>query len=107
MRKDKAATKEYDRERYQWRKSHGMCVKCGIKGTPPGRTQCPECAEFMRMYMREYLNDGRKRALRERYAQRRAAGVCVYCETPTNGGVYCDYHREKRRYYRTGKEAEE
>lgn len=34
----------YDREEYEWYKTHGICVRCRKAKARRGRTTCAECA---------------------------------------------------------------
>jgi len=63
----------------QWRTAPTRCSlrikawRCS-RVAPPGRKRCPQCNERT-----QRVNSRRTDALRERYAQRKAGGMCAYC----------------------------
>lgn len=80
----------YDREEYEWYKTHGICVRCRKAKARCGRTTCAACAalntERTLRYFNELTAEQRKeysrRATekqRERRDARYAAGLCVIC----------------------------
>lgn len=80
----------YDREEYEWYKTHGICVRCRKAKARSGRTTCAACAaqntERTLRYFNELTVEKRKeysqRATekqRERRDARYAAGLCVIC----------------------------
>lgn len=80
----------YDREEYEWYKTHGICVRCRKAKARSGRTTCAACAaqntKRTLRYFNELTAEKRKeysqRATekqRERRDARYAAGLCVIC----------------------------
>ena len=61
-------------KRRQARLDAGQCARCGCRPPVEGGTTCEPC------------RDARRRADRELYAARRAAGACVKCAAPVFGG---------------------
>lgn len=62
----------------------GECAGC-TKMALPNRRLCQECNEWRRAWQKEY---------QERH---RRLGLCKSCKSPTNGYLYCDYHRARKR----------
>lgn len=62
-----------DRERYYYRKAHGLCVHCGAKAAP-GKVLCQACLE--------YQNAKNKPIHKQKYWERRDAGLCTQCGKP-------------------------
>ena len=62
------------RKRHEARRDSGMCTGCGQHPPVEGGTTCEPCLI------------ARREADRTLYAARRAAGLCVRCAGPTNGG---------------------
>lgn len=97
--------KEYSKERYEFYKSHGICVECGREPAYKGHTRCLECRfksverskktqakheDSYREYQREY-----QKKLRQ---HRKENGLCQQCGKPTNNGYsFCTEHLAVRR----------
>ena len=90
MRRAAESAPMYDREEYEWYKTHGICVRCRKAKARRGRTTCAACAaqntERTLRYFNELTAEKRKeysqRATekqRERRDARYAAGLCVIC----------------------------
>lgn len=108
-----AERKAQAKARYEYLKARGRCVKCA-KPAFAGRTLCAECLYKKTLRNIDYvLTDEQKakeyRRKKERYLERKAAGLCVICGKPAaNGCVRCvecllkdrlaqrEYAREKR-----------
>lgn len=95
------------RERYYWYKEHGICVSCGQEDAAPGKVKCEECAakvadRSMAAYyrQREERREAMRRRQRERYAKRRAKGLCADCGKKTSAGkrLCLDCFLRRRRY---------
>lgn len=85
--------KEYDREKYYWRKEKHICTRCGKFEATHG-SMCAVCAadkaeyEFKKYHTmseperQEYLKNKREkmRALRQ---ERKEKGLCTQCGKPT------------------------
>ena len=95
--------------RYYHYKSHGICVRCGQMDARQGRLTCANCADTKsdrdRIYYqikRDEINDRVKTGNRERYARRKAQGICVTCgkrtaaEGHTNCGICAAKARDKQ-----------
>ena len=94
-------------ERYYWYKEHGICVSCGQADAAPGKVKCEECAakvadRSMAAYYRkrEERKEAMRRQQRERYAKRRAKGLCADCGKKTSAGkrLCLDCFLRRRRY---------
>ena len=72
----------YDREEYEWYKTHGICVRCRKAKARRGRTTCAACAAQNTERTLRYFNELTAEKRKE-YSQRRdaryAAGLCVIC----------------------------
>lgn len=73
-------------KRKLWLNEHGICRDCGQRDVEPGTQLCFECAERKYKKNREYYKKNEekiKQQVRERsrrkYAERKAAGICVKC----------------------------
>lgn len=79
-----------NKARYEYLKARGRCVVCAQPAFS-GRTMCAEC-----LYKQTLRNIGRTlseeqkvqscKAHRERYLERKAAGLCVTCGKPAEQG---------------------
>ena len=87
----------YQRETYQWRKQHRVCVRCGKEDAEPHKVLCAECAAKCAASNKRYwdaLDDvsrqkfaQQKRALRE---QLKSMGLCPRCgKKALNGRKHC------------------
>lgn len=89
-------SKEYQRERYYWLKSNGICVSCGRRDAWNGRTMCEYCIERHANYdaqkQRQRSEEQREAARarnKARYWNRRESGKCINCGAPATVGVRC------------------
>lgn len=83
----RARKRQADREAYQWYKSHGICPRCAIRWSEPGRVYCADCAEKNRKAAKDYCTAASCKARRERL---KAQGLCVNCTRPAvPGRVLC------------------
>lgn len=91
------------RELYDWYKSHGICVRCRIRGAQPGKTRCLLCMSDDADYYEAHKNrrdEAKHREQQKSYYQRRKeAGICPKCgkRKPVSGGVFCGICRAKSR----------
>lgn len=77
--------------KYQWLKSHGICVSCGQKDAFPGYVRCPECIEktgiaSAKCWANEekrnrYNARGRERR-KQLITERKEKHLCVICGRP-------------------------
>ena len=69
--------KEYERERYEWYKSHGICVRCLTEKAKEGHVVCWRCLanenDYSRIYYHKNPRSDEQRAKdkesRERYVE--------------------------------------
>lgn len=108
MYKDKLQQKQYQKDRYDWYKSRGICTVCGVSWAEPGHVYCKSCAEKNeRCHARK--REERIEAKRRRRADRIAAGLCTECgaRPATEGMRMCPRCRAMRndstRKYKIGK----
>ncbi|MCY4502596.1 MAG: hypothetical protein OXE57_13660, partial [Alphaproteobacteria bacterium] len=92
------AGRKRSRRRREAPPAAGLCIRCGNLPPAEGRSMCEPCRE------------DRRAAKRARHAERRPAGLCVQCETPTPGGTaYCEpcaKIRSRRRNLEAKREAD-
>lgn len=62
-----------------WYKQHGICTHCHTERTFYGHTLCPACIEKQAAYDAGRDLSKPRRAMRERYARLKGAGICVNC----------------------------
>lgn len=92
-------------ERYEWYKSHGICVDCGANDAAKGHTRCLECMskELEKTLKWQKNNTEKYREYQKLYqrnlrAYRKENGLCQQCGKPTqNGYVFCTEHLAARR----------
>jgi len=108
MVSDKKKHAECNKIRYDWYKSHGICVNCGQEEAQKGHVYCLECRMYMNKASKKYhkghkeSRNTRNRELswlrRERYA---AAGLCAKCgkRKPAESRKYCPYCLAKAKRY--------
>nr|DAP79798.1 MAG TPA: NinG protein [Caudoviricetes sp.] len=98
---------------YKFYKARGICPYCK-KGKPaPGKSLCEECAEKQRTYFAnlpperaEQFRARKRENSKQKYSQRKAAGLCVDCGKPVyKDGVRCYEHYLRNR--RLGRERTE
>ena len=91
--------KEYEHERYEWYKSHGICVRCLTEKAKKGHVVCWRCLanenEYSRIYYHKNPRSDEQRAkdkeARERYVEERnSKGLCWRCglRPPIGEGKY-------------------
>lgn len=76
-------------EIYNWRKSHGICPKCGKEDAKQGHSYCWRCLANMNDYSRIYYHSHKKRSAEQkirdaecqkRYVEERfEKGLCFRC----------------------------
>jgi len=75
-----------ERERYAALRASNTCVKCAGSPAMDGTAMCMACsaleAESGRM-------DRKNAAARRRYEERKRAGVCTECQSPSHGASRC------------------
>lgn len=97
----KAWNREYNLERREWYKAHGICCQCGAAQAEIERTLCAACAK--RQYDRQNKHDpGRRNSIeqnRQKRARFYAAGLCTNCGKRPHGPnrKTCDYCAKKQR----------
>lgn len=99
-RQSTQADKQRCKERYWWYVERGMCPECGATYAEPGHVYCKVCLKRQMAHHKRRDPDGNKHKeyLKAVRADRRARGVCVDCESPTDGGhVYCEACLARRR----------
>ena len=80
--------KKRAKERYESRKSNGICVVCGKRKSEKDRTMCHICAK----------KDSTRRNKSGIYEYRKENGLCLWCESPVvEGKFYCKECLEKKR----------
>lgn len=88
------------KERYEWYKSRGICVKCGRTWCEPGHTTCKACYAKETACHRRADPDGSLHAAKckARRQARIEAGICTECgrEPATEGLRMCPKCREMR-----------
>lgn len=77
----------YNKERYHWYKSHGICANCGRTWAEPGKVLCAMCARKNAASQKKYDPDGSRTAAAHSAlrAARKAAGLCIECGRPLDG----------------------
>ena len=90
----KEEQKEYQRkyyaDRYAYRKSHGICVRCGRKKAASGITMCLDCRDIVNLHAmqrRDRMPEEKREKERRRVVEsimrsrrrREAQGLCVTC----------------------------
>lgn len=96
-----------DGKRKLWYNEHGICRDCGQREVEPNTQLCFECAERKYKKAKEYyknnrdeINEKNKRRSREKYAARKASGICVKCgkrKALENKTLCIDCYVKKRR----------
>jgi hypothetical protein len=92
-------SKAYEKERYEWYKSHGICVRCLKESAKSGHVVCWRCLANENDYARIYYHkNGRSdeqkekdKESRERYIEKRnQEGLCWRCglRPPIGKGKY-------------------
>ena len=99
--------REYRRETYLWRKTHGICVRCGREDAEPHKTKCVEClgqeaacAKKFRDSMSEAQKREQSKRRRLKRDARKTSGLCVCCgKKVSKGKSYCleCWIKERRR----------
>ena len=85
------------RERRDWYRSHGICIRCGQAEALPGKRSCGDCLyKVNEKWWSTYVPEENREYRRERYARLRAAGLCVWCAQPAaEGRCMCEDCRKK------------
>lgn len=93
--------KELNRQKYNYAKEHGICVKCFVEMAVPGRVRCETCLDkankAAEKYRKTHDMHERNHAMREK---RKAEHRCVSCGKSKlyNGSMYCiDCYIKRRR----------
>ena len=103
----------YNKERYEYLKSRGICVTCGSEKAEPKRVRCLEClykASESSIKSREKNIEKVRKKERERrkqkYREMRADGICSCGKKAIKGKSYCVECKikAKRRYQEKTKE---
>lgn len=83
-------------ERYEWYKSHGICVDCGANEAYRGHTQCLECrfkgiekTQKWQEKNREHHKEYQKAYQRNLRQYRRDNGLCQQCGKPSGNKAFC------------------
>lgn len=82
--------REYNRMRYAWLKSHGICVDCAQREAFYNHVRCEYCLEKM---SKHYIQTEAKRAYkREWLKKRKEQGLCINCGKRVYVGseTYCE-----------------
>ena len=85
--------RKYAKELREWRKAHGICIRCGKADAEPGKTECLICRMDCREYGKEYYRKKAERMTEEekqirsekglrRYYERKEQGLCTQCSKP-------------------------
>lgn len=74
--------RKYDRDRYDWKKANGICVKCN-RPAQDGKTLCKFCSAKENLRGRKAYN---KKSGGMTLSE---MGLCHWCRTPTDGAWYC------------------
>lgn len=105
-----AGNKEYAKEVREWRKEHGMCVRCGKEKAYKNRVHCLMCLMDQREYSREhYKGSSEEKRLKaiEIRAYKKEHGICRQCSKKVyRNHAYCYEHylSQKRAHERHAKE---
>lgn len=103
--------KQWSKERYEFYKSHGICVNCGQEKAERGLTVCWRCKLNKREAKQEWYANlspeekaavykKRRESMRKLTEARKAAGKCVYCDRKAKEGYsVCPVHLERQRRY--------
>ena len=77
------------KERTDWLRSHGLCVSCKQPVAVHSTWYCPDClykhAEKQRNITANLTDEEREERRikrKKRYEQRKAQGICIYCNRP-------------------------
>ena len=97
---DKDEQRKYKKERYDWLKEHGICVRCGCEPAYKGMTRCIYCraiqnaAAVERKRLHPFTQEQReaKRVYSMSIrAERKRKGLCPRCGKPHNNGkINCE-----------------
>ena len=80
----------YFKERYEERKSKGVCTSCGKRKAKPRKTKCTKCTEKKKMYRERMIENG----------------ICLNCgmlNDSEEGQTTCITCREERNVYPVSK----
>lgn len=91
-----AGNKEYAKEVREWRKEHGMCVRCGKEKAYKNRVHCLQCLMDQREYARErYVGSDEEKRLKAKELRdyKKAHGICRQCSKKVyRNHAYCYEH---------------
>lgn len=76
----------YDKERYEWLKDKGFCVKCGSEKAALGFVTCPDCQYKARLRDIKRDPEGPRSGMKRLRDERAQAGLCTYCGEPAREG---------------------
>ncbi len=90
------ADNEYFRRRRAYLRQNHRCIRCGRKDARTelmGRAECADCREKQKIHVDAY-----NAKVRQRYKERKDAGLCPYCGGPRDRKtVACSACRELAR----------
>lgn len=89
-----------NKERYEYYKSHGICVNCCSEKAVEGYVLCQNCRIRASKKLKKYRAKHRESILakkKEHYYKSKELRICYYCGKPTTKGTLCDTCREKDR----------
>lgn len=102
--------RKWAKETYEWRKEHGICVKCGAQDARPGKVMCLQCSFRPHSPTTDEQRKRHNDRTKDRENERKQAGLCPRCGKPAYPGNQLCYEcmltarRYKRAYIqRTGK----
>lgn len=88
--------KEENKKRYEYLKSRGICVTCGIEKAEPKRVRCADClykASERQLKLREKniekYREKEREYHRQLYKKRRENGICSCGRKAMKGKSYC------------------
>lgn len=91
-----STTKEYAKEVREWRKEHGMCVRCGKEKAYKNRVSCLQCLMDQREYARERYegpSEDKRLKAKELRDYKKAHGICRQCSKKVyRNHAYCYEH---------------
>lgn len=100
----------WEKDQYDWYKSHGICVHCRHEKAAKGHVLCLNCLDDARVrYYKNHAEERKKRWAEHReeeqarkralYHERKEQGLCTKCGKPARFGTFCYtcYIRQKAR----------
>lgn len=82
----KAKRAEYNKDRYEWLKDKGWCVRCGHARAAEGFVCCPDCQYKDRLRAIKRDPDGPRQGMKQLRDLRIQQGLCVDCGEPAREG---------------------